>query len=208
MFEKYKYFFEKHVSLNFIEWNLLKSKLRVVHYQKGDIILRFGSICTQLYFINSGLARGYSIDEQGKDYTSGLFFNDTNAQMQNVYVTDYDSFLYQQPSRIEIEALEECELVSVDYKDVQFLYDNLKKGERFGRLMAEIAYSYLHNYMLDRQTKSASQRFKEFVEMSPYLLDKVPQYHIASFLGITPQHLSRLKKEHKINKSLSQREEY
>lgn len=200
MFEKYKIFFEKYISLNFIEWSLLKSKLQVVNYQKGDIILRFGSVCPQLFFINSGLARGYLIDEQGKDYTWGLFFNDANAQMHNIFVTDYDSFLHQQPSQIEIEALEECELLSIDHRDLQYLYNKLKKGERFGRLMAESAYSYLHRYIIDRQTKSASQRFKEFVERNPHLLDKVPQYHIATFLGITPQHLSRLKKEYKINK--------
>jgi CRP-like cAMP-binding protein len=200
VFEKYKTFFEKYVSLNFAEWNLLKSRMRVIHYEKGDIILRFGSVCTQLLFINTGLARGYLIDEQGKDYTWGLFFNDINAQMHNAFVTDYDSFLHQKPSRIEIEALEECELLSIEHRDLQFLYDNLKKGERFGRVMAEEAYSYLHDSIIDRQTKSASQRFEEFVQMNPHLLDKVPQYHIATFLGITPQHLSRLKKEYKINK--------
>lgn len=200
MFEKYKIFFEKYMSLNFIEWSLLKSKLQVVHYQKGDIILRFGSVCPKLFFINSGLARGYLIDEQGKDYTWGLFFNDANAQMHNIFVTDYDSFLHQQPSQIEIEALEECELFSIDHIDLQYLYNKLKKGERFGRLMAESAYSCLHCYIIDRQTKSASQRFKEFVDSNPNILDKVPQYHIATFLGITPQHLSLLKKKYKINK--------
>ena len=61
--------------------------------------------------------------------------------------------------------------------------------------MAEQAYSYAHNLILDRLTKTASMRYQEFIENTPYLLDKVPQYHIATFLGITPQSLSRIKKE-------------
>ena len=61
--------------------------------------------------------------------------------------------------------------------------------------MAEEAYSYLHTRVIERESKSAKERFIDFIKKTPHLLDKVPQYHIASFLGITPQHLSRLKKE-------------
>ena len=78
-------------------------------------------------------------------------------------------------------------------------YNYSKKGERFGRLMAEQAYSHTHHLVIDRLTKTASQRFKEFMDKTPYLLDKVPQYHIATLLGIAPQSLSRLKKELNIN---------
>ncbi len=115
--------------------------------------------------------------------------------MVNLFVTEYDSFLHQKSSSLNIEALEDTQLIVMSYKDIQFLYSKLKKGERFGRLMAEKAYSYLHNQMLNRQTKSANERFEDFVTSTPHLLDKVPQYHIATFLGITPQHLSRLKKD-------------
>ncbi|MEJ2373116.1 MAG: hypothetical protein P8Y22_05595, partial [Sulfurimonas sp.] len=108
-----------------------------------------------------------------------------------------ESFLHQKPTEMYIEALEDTELITVSYKDVQFLYNNFKKWERFGRLMTEAAYSYLHKQTIQRQTKSANERFELFMQDTPFLLDKVPQYHIASFLGITPQHLSRLKKEYK-----------
>jgi uncharacterized protein YerC len=63
--------------------------------------------------------------------------------------------------------------------------------------MSEEAYTYLHDLVVERETKSATERFENFVEKTPFLLEKVPQYHIATFLGITPQHLSRLKKEYK-----------
>jgi len=196
MFTKYKKFIKQYILLNFIEWKLFKSKLTIAHYKKGDIIHNVGDICTQLIFLNSGLARAYIIDEDGKDHTWSIFFNDKNAQMTNLYVVDYDSFINQKESKIAIDVIEDCELIITQYKDVQFLYDKLKKGERFGRLMSEAAYAHIHNLMIDRQIKTAKERFEDFMEKTPYLLDKVPQYHIATYLGITPQHLSRLKKEH------------
>ena len=90
-------------------------------------------------------------------------------------------------------------MVVIDYKDIQFLYKNTKYGDRFGRLMAQEAYKYLHNLFIERQTKTEKERFEDFIHTTPYLMEKVPQYHIATFLGITPQHLSRLKKSIKIN---------
>lgn len=197
MYEKYKNFIEKHVHFNIIEWTLFKSKLKISNHKKGEIIHYAGDICTKLMFINSGIVREYFIDDSGKDHTWNICFNDENAQMINVYVVDYDSFINQRESKISFEVLEDCELLSVNYSDVQFLYNYSKKGERFGRLMAERAYTYTHNLIIDRLTKTASQRFKEFMVKTPYLLDKVPQYHIATLLGIAPQSLSRLKKEFK-----------
>lgn len=197
MFSKYKEFILQHISLNSTEWNNLKSRLKIMHYKKGEIIHNIGSVCTKLMFINSGLARGYIIDENGKDHTWSIHFNDKNSHMTNLFVVDYESFINQTESKLCIDAIEDCELVVIDYKDVQFLYNNTKKGDRFGRLMSDQAYTYLHNIIIQRQTKSAKERFEEFVKTTPHLLEKVPQYHIATFLGITPQHLSRLKKEYK-----------
>ena len=193
MFSKYKQFIEKYISLNFTEWNLFKSKLKIKRYKKGQTIHHIGDVCSQLLFINSGLARAYMIGEDGKDHTWIIFFNDKNSHMTNLFVIDYNSFLNQKESDVGIEAIEDCELFAIEYSNVQLLYDKLKKGERFGRLMSQEAYSYLHKQMLDRELKTAKERFDEFMEVTPFLLDKVPQYHIATFLGITPQHLSRLK---------------
>ncbi len=194
MFEHYKKFIEQYINLNLVEWKLIESKLTLTSFKKGETILHQGDVCKNLYFINSGLARGFVIDANGKDFTWSIYFNDTHAHMTNLFVTDYESFLNQQPSSIHIEALEDCEIVVTSFLDVEFIYNNLKKGERFGRLMAQEAYKYLHHQIINRETKSAKERFEEFLEQTPHLLNKVPQYHIATFLGITPQHLSRLKK--------------
>jgi len=194
MFLKYKKFMQNKISLSIDGWKLFESKLKIVKFKKGDIIHNIGDICHQLLFINKGIARAYSLDEKGKDYTNIIYFNDINSNMINLYVVDYESFVNQNESRLEIQALEDCEFISINYKDIQFIYNNLKNGERFGRLMNQEAYSYSHHKIIDLQSKSAKERFDDFMYNTPFLLEKVPQYHIATLLGISPEHLSRLKK--------------
>ena len=196
MYLKYKQFLQRYVSLNFIEWNLIKSKLKIKHYRKGDIIHNIGDTYKHLMFINYGLARGFIIDEHGKDTTWSVYFNDKNSHMTNLLVVDYESFLTQKGSKLEIVALEDSQVVMTDYKDIEFIYNHTKKGDRLGRLLAQEAYMYLHNFIIQRQTQTAKERFESFVRDTPHLLEKIPQCHIATLLGITPQHLSRLKHEH------------
>ncbi|MEA2027994.1 MAG: Crp/Fnr family transcriptional regulator [Campylobacterota bacterium] len=194
MYERYRAFISRYISFGSFSWRLFESKLKILHYPKGSIIHTMDEVAPNLLFINSGLARAYTLDENGKDYTFSIYFNDHNAHMTNLFVVDYESFVNQAPSRLEIEAIEDCEMIAVEYKDVELLYNRLKKGERFGRLMNQEAYSYSHHRILDLQSKSAKERFEEFMDQTPFLLEKVPQYQIASLLGITPEHLSRLKR--------------
>ena len=197
MFSKYKDFMQEYISLNTTDWNIIKSKLKIEYFKKGDIIHSIGDISSKIMFINSGLARTYILDENGKDNTWAIHFNDKNSYITNLFIGDYESFINQTQSKLAIDTLEDCEVVAIDYKDLEFLYDNTKIGNKFGRLISQEAYTYLHNSIIIRQTKTAKERFENFISETPYLLEKVPQYHIATFLGITPQHLSRLKKEYK-----------
>ncbi len=197
MFSKFKRFMQKYISLNSTDWNTIKYKLRIQYIKKGEIIHNIGDISSNIMFVNSGLARTYILNENGKDYTWGIHFNDKNAYITNLFIGDYESFINQTPSKFAIDALEDCEVVVLTYDDLEFLYNNTTIGDRFGRFINQEAYTYLHNSIIDRQTKTAKERFEDFMKKTPYLLKKVPQYHIATFLGITPQHLSRLKKEYK-----------
>jgi len=197
MFSKYKDFMQKYISLNSTDWDIIKSKLKIEYLKKGEIIHNIGDVSSKIMFVNSGLARTYILDENGKDNTWAIHFNDENSYMTNLFIGDYESFINQTQSKLAIDALEDCEVIVLDYEDLEFLYDNTKMGDRFGRLINQEAYTYLHNSIIIRQTKTAKERFENFISETPYLLEKVPQYHIATFLGITPQHLSRLKKEYK-----------
>ena len=193
MYDKYKQFMDKYINFNALEWAVFKSKLKVSHHKKGEIIHYAGDVMDKLMFINSGIVRSYIISDEGKDLTWHIYFSDENAEMTNLYVVDYDSFVNRVPSLMSFEVLEDCELLSTDYNDVQFLYSYRPKGNKFGRLMAEIAYTKVHNMYLSMLKDDAATRFETFMKETPYLLDKVPQYHIASMLRIAPQSLSRLK---------------
>ena len=197
MFSKYKEFMQKYILLNSTDWDIIKSKLKIEYFKKGEIIHNIGDISSKIMFVNSGLARTYILDENGKDNTWAIHFNDKNSYITNLFIGDYESFVNQTQSKLAIDALEDCEVVVLNYKDLEFLYGNTKIGDRFGRLINQEAYTYLHDSIIIRQTKTAKERFEKFISETPYLLEKVPQYHIATFLGITPQHLSRLKKEYK-----------
>jgi len=197
MFSKYKDFMEKYISLNSADWDIIKSRLKIEYLKKGDIIHNIGDISSKIMFVNSGLARTYILDENGKDSTWSIHFNDINSCIINLFIGDRESFINQTQSKFAIDILEDCEVVALEYKDLEFLYDNTKIGDRFGRFINQEAYTYLHNSIIIRQTKTAKDRFEYFMNKTPHLLEKVPQYHIATFLGITPQHLSRLKKEYK-----------
>jgi len=195
MYEKYKDFLSRYITVNPIEWSVMRQGLKVAHFRKGETIFMAGNVCKNLYFINSGLARAYAIGEDGKDFTWSIFFNDKNADMSNLFVVDYESFVNSSEAQLTIEAIEDCELVYLTKDDLNFLYDKYKKAESFGRLMNQEAYTLLHKRILNLKLKSAKERFQEFIKETPYLLEKVPQYYIASYLGITPQYLSKLKRE-------------
>ncbi|KIM12837.1 MAG: hypothetical protein KU37_00110 [Sulfuricurvum sp. PC08-66] len=196
MYENYKHFMDKYVKLNRVEWGLFRSKLQTLHYAKGQILHYAGDVMERLMFIESGIIRAYIITDEGKDVTWYIYFNDPNAQMVNLYVIDYDSFIHQIPSELSFEVLEDCQLTSIAYSDVQFFYNYRKKGATFGRLMAELAYTKVHRLYQSMLKDDAATRFEKFMHETPYLLDKVPQYHIASMLGVAPQTLSKLKSRH------------
>ena len=197
MYTKYKKFIDKYIDITSEEWELYKSKINIEHYKKGQIIHHADDVCKNISFINSGLARAYMIGEDGKDYTWNIMFNDNNAKVNNLFVVDYYSFITQKESMVNIEVIEDCELLVLEYDVVQSLHKILRKEERLSRIISEIAYATLYKKMVDRQMKTSQERFDAFMKTTPYLLDKVPQYHIATYLGMTPQYLSQLKKDYK-----------
>ena len=197
MYTKYKKFIEKYINITLEEWEYYKSKIKIEHFKKGQIIHQAGNVCNKISFINSGLIRSYIMGEDGKDYTWNIMFNDKNSKVSNLFVVDYYSFITQKESMSSIEVIEDCELLVAEHDEVEILHKISKNEETLSRIMSEIAYTTLYEKTLDRQMKTSRERFNEFMRNTPYLLDKVPQYHIATYLGMTPQYLSQLKKDYK-----------
>ncbi|MGD9970155.1 MAG: Crp/Fnr family transcriptional regulator [Sulfuricurvum sp.] len=163
-------------------------------FDKGSMIHHVEHVHDSIYFIESGIARGYYIDENGKDTTWYIYFNDENAHLTNLVVFDYFSYLNALPSNLHFEAISDCTFQVVPKALIEHLCQQDVRWSEFMREASNQAYSLVHEKYFAQLVCNAEARFAKFLQETPHLLEKVPQYHIASFLGITPQHLSRLKK--------------
>jgi CRP-like cAMP-binding protein len=194
-YNKLRKFLFNYVELNFVEWHLCEQLIQTSYYKKGETIQFAGDVCEKLVYINSGIVRSYFLDENANDFTWEIHFNDENSQVVNLFVVDYDSFLEQSPTQMYIEVIEDCELFWITYDNLQLLYKTRKKFERLGRLILEDGFKYLQKRLIDLSIRSSKDRYEAFMKSYEYILKKVPQYHIASYLRISPQHLSTIKKK-------------
>lgn len=184
--ELVKKFYASFIPLREEDWNLLAPKFRIIHIPKGYKLQSEGEICNDVTFVNKGLLKCYHYID-GREFIEAFF-------SQNEYLSDYCSFLLRQPSRLYIEALEDCELVLLDYDTVQVLYDKVMNFQKFGRLMAEFLFTQISLRNNSLLFETPEQRYLNFSKNRPDLIQRVPQYMIASYLGVTPEALSRIRK--------------
>jgi CRP-like cAMP-binding protein len=177
------------------EWVEINKGLKKVNYKKGEIINKEGDVFKNILFINSGIVRSYFMDSNGRDFTWHIHYSEDDANMKNLFVVDYASFTNQEPSKLFFEVIENAELISIDFLSLERLYNSSEKWLKFGKKMADTAYYLTHHRALSLLTETAEFRYERLLKESPTLLQKVPQYYIASYLGITPQSLSRIRTE-------------
>ncbi len=190
-----KNFILETLDIDDFEWGKLSQSLTVVDYKKGDLISKAGDVLNKIYFINSGVVRSYIIDVNAQDFTWYIHYSEKTNNMKNLFITDFSSFTRQEPSTLFIEVIKDAELISIDYDVLNNLYNSSEKWQKFGRIMAETAYYFTHHRALSLLTETADVRYERLLRESPNLIKQVPQYYIASFLGITPQSLSRIRKK-------------
>jgi CRP-like cAMP-binding protein len=188
MFAKIKSYYQSLIpQLQDQEWDCLQERLTVQYLKKGELLTRNGEICKQVSFINQGLLRMFYIVE-GKEVSTGF-------APENHYLAQYDSFLTRQPSLGNIDALEDCQLMNLSYDNVQELYKELPVFQIFGRKIAEMLFIMISSQTNALLTLTPEERYKKVLEEQPFIIQRVPQYMIASYIGITPEHLSRLRKK-------------
>lgn len=105
------------------------------------------------------------------------------------------SFVTRQPATCDIEALEDCELLIIDYPSMQQLYQRLPQFERYARLILERSYIQLQQRIIESMSKTAEERYLDFVERYPSVYQRIPQYQVAAYLGITPEFLSKIRQQ-------------
>lgn len=193
--QTYKDFIHKHINLEEEDWNLFQSRMEIRHFKKGDIISYQDDIWTELLYINSGFIRSYIINDSGQEFTRHFHFNTKESDILNLFVVDYTSFIDQVPSSTGFEVMEDAEVSVLKHADAQLMYGLSQKWERYGRRMAELAYIRKSSLYEELLITNAKQRYISLITTMDEWFNKVPQYHLATYLGITPVSLSRIKKE-------------
>ncbi len=158
-------------------------------YSKYDVIVKQGQVCTQLRFVVSGVYRVYRI-EDGKEITS--YFN---YESRNPFVASFVSLLTGTSSQEIVECIVPGTLLSIKYSDWTSLYDRSPSLNTFGRRMAEYNYILAMERIESLQYQTATDRYASFIKVYPSLLNMIPHHYIASYLGVTPESLSRIRKQ-------------
>lgn len=156
-------------------------------FKKSEIVTQPGTVPNEIFFIEKGIFRVIVTDNMGNEHT-------VHFALENQFIADYTSFLLDQPSIYTLQALEETNVVVLPKSAVYWGYQHLKEGQKMGRLIAEFYFIYQDNRVRNMYARTAKERYDGISEIFPNIHNRVPQHMIASYLGITPVHLSRLKK--------------
>lgn len=188
MFSLLRAHIEKRVHLADEEFSIITKYFVPKSLKKHQFLLNEGNVCTHIGFVNTGCLREYTIDNKGIEHIIQFAIEDW-------WVSDLHSFLSGLPATYNIDALQDSEVLLLEKSAREELLDNCPKMERFFRLLLEANYVATHNRINDALSTSAEERYLKFIKSYPKLFETVPQNQIASYLGITPQSLSRIRKE-------------
>lgn len=169
------------------DWDLLVSKCHKEHYPKKSLILKQGQIENHLSFIEEGICRLF-VPKENNDITIKFFF-------ENSYVIGFDSFLQRSPARYNIEALTDVVIWRIAYEDLQELYQTSLSANFFARRAVEGVYLEKLEREFSLLTFSAEEKYLHLLQNYPHLIQKIPLKYLASYIGIAPQSLSRIRKQ-------------
>jgi CRP-like cAMP-binding protein len=177
---------ESYIPVSPQEKELIAALFKEKTYEKGAFFLSEGEICRQVGFLTKGLVR-YYINDDGEDKTYGF-------GKENEFVCNYESFVPRAPSMQIIQALEPSEMLVISYDDLQKFFTHIQYGERFGRVIIEQVFIQTLKDRNSFYTDDPESRYEKFLQLHPDLQQRLSQYYIASFVGIKPQSLSRIRK--------------
>jgi CRP-like cAMP-binding protein len=178
--------FSRYVSLTDEEKEIIQSLFHHRKYRKRQYILQEGDVSRYDNFIIKGLTRTYEVDDKGQEHV--LQFG-----VEDWWVGDMYSFLTDTPSTCHIDCLEDTELLRISKPDEDILYQKVPKLERFFRILIQNAYIASMNRISSSLQNSAAERYQEFLKKYPRIGERVPNHQIASYLGLAPQSLSRIR---------------
>ncbi|RXK83730.1 Crp/Fnr family transcriptional regulator [Filimonas effusa] len=186
MFESIDQFVAKHIALTEEETSFFHSLLKFRKVKKKSFLLQEGEVCDFEAFIVKGCTRTYYIDKEG--YETILLFG-----VEGWWVSDIGSFSEQKPSMQFIETVEDCELLVIDYRSKSLLFEKIPAFERVFRLLVQRSLSVLQQRFYASVSQTAEERYRDFIERYPAVVQRIPQHQIARYIGVSPEFLSKVK---------------
>jgi len=185
----------RHISPNEKEVNYFTSILNYKEVKKKTCILKKGQVCKSISYVHSGALRAYYTDKNDRDST--IMF-----AVADWWVTDMFCFLNQKPAMMQIEAIEDSCLFQLSKENLEKLFIEVPKFERFFRILMQNAYTREQLRIIENLSLSAQERYDSFLNKYPHIAQQVTQKQIASYLGVTPEFLSAIRKN-KTKKTIS-----
>lgn len=164
------------------------SLLRYKLLRKRQYLVQAGDVCRFDSFVVKGCLRTYYVDERGSEHV-------VQFAVESWWTGDLYSFLTQSPAAYNTDALEDSELLQIDQASLDELYQRVPKFERFFRILSQRAFVAAEQRVIATISQTAEERYRHFLERYPGLDQRVPQHLIASYLGFTPEFLSRIRKQ-------------
>lgn len=188
MFQLLRTHIEKRVNLTDEEFITISKFFVPKKLRKKQFLLNEGEVCKHVGFVNSGCLRQYTIDNKGAEHIIQFAIEDW-------WVSDLHSFLSGNPATDNIDALENSEVLLLEKLARDELLNACPKMEKFFRILIEANHVATNQRIADSLSTTAEERYLKFIKTYPKLFEQIPQNQIASYLGITPQSLSRIRKE-------------
>ena len=191
-------FFDRILPLDKEEKELIAEKFSPRLFRKRQYVLQEGNPCTHFYFVVRGCLRMYKIDNSGNTHV-------LQFAVENSWINDLGSFHGLTPSALNIDAIEDTVVLQINHEDLITVYLKAPKFNRIFRVLLEHGFVRLQERLLQNISSTAKERYQSFLEIYPHLVNRLSQIQIASFLGITPEFLSRMRnKKRKTPKSKPQ----
>jgi|SRR6478609_9709295 len=174
--------------LSTASWNAVRALFKAADLNAGDFFTQEGEFCKEFAFLNEGVVRAYCRSENGKEYNKHFFLSGS-------IIGGYTSLITNTPNQFIQQALTPCRIQIANYNAMVSLYDKHHDLERIGRLFAERYFVEKEQKEVEIILHDAEQRYSTFQNQYPDLEQLIPQYHIASYLGVTPTQLSRIRRK-------------
>ncbi|NUO01844.1 MAG: Crp/Fnr family transcriptional regulator [Saprospiraceae bacterium] len=179
---------ERHISLSDAEFEHFLTFMTARKLRKRQYLVQQGDHTHYSYYVVKGCLRAFKADNSGKEHI-------IQFALEDWWIGDMAALTTGTPARLNIECLEDCDILQIHYEDQERLYAELPKFERFFRIIIQNSLVATQNRLLSVMSQPAYDRYLEFMERYPKVVQRVANHHIASYLGIAPESLSRLRKE-------------